>query len=123
EARERALVERFMTAWIEADVDALVDLLTEDARFSMPPLPAWFDGRDDIVRFITRNTPEYDWLLLPTSASGQLAVAHYQRWDDGRFHLGALNVLTLRGDKIAAMTGFLDRAVQARFDLLDDPER
>src|SRR5262249_27423062 len=43
EDRERALVEKFMKAWIDADVDALVELLTEDARFSMPPLPAWFD--------------------------------------------------------------------------------
>jgi RNA polymerase sigma-70 factor (ECF subfamily) len=117
EDRERALVERFMNAWIDADVDALVDLLTEDARFSMPPLPAWFDGRDDIIRFVTVNTPDYEWRLRPLSASGQIAIAHYQRWDDGRFHLGALNVVTLRGERISAMTGFLDPAVHRRFDL------
>jgi RNA polymerase sigma-70 factor (TIGR02960 family) len=117
--RERALVEKFMNAWIDADVDALVDLLTEDARFSMPPLPAWFDGRDDIIGFITTNTPDYEWRLHPSTASGPIAIAHYQRRDDGRFHLGALNVITLRGDRISAMTGFLDPAVHRRMDLLE----
>ncbi|WP_199701898.1 hypothetical protein [Jiangella rhizosphaerae] len=28
---------------------ALLSLLAEDARFTMPPLPTWFDGRADVV--------------------------------------------------------------------------
>ncbi len=35
--RERALVQRFMTAWDAMDVDGLVALLTEDALMTMPP--------------------------------------------------------------------------------------
>ncbi|MEX5720961.1 RNA polymerase subunit sigma-70 [Geodermatophilus maliterrae] len=49
-----ALVDRFVAAWERADVPALVDLLTEDVRFTMPPLPAWFSGRDDVGRFPRR---------------------------------------------------------------------
>ena len=40
------LVRAFIAAWERSDVEALLDLLVEDARLSMPPLPAWFDGRD-----------------------------------------------------------------------------
>src|SRR5262249_41169102 len=47
----RALVNAFVTAWARADLPALLDLLAEDARFTMPPLPAWFDGREDVGRF------------------------------------------------------------------------
>jgi hypothetical protein len=48
--------------------------------------------------------------------SGQLAFACYQGIPDG-FRLGAINVLTLRGDRIVEITGFLDPAVHARFGL------
>ena len=45
-ATERALVDRLVAAWHAADVPAIVALLTEDALFSMPPLPQYFvDGR------------------------------------------------------------------------------
>ena len=50
----RELVIAFVGAWERADVVGLVDLLGEDARFRMPPLPAWFSGRDDIRRFLPR---------------------------------------------------------------------
>src|SRR5207247_10424515 len=36
-AQERALVQRFMTAWDAVDIDGLVALLTEDALMTMPP--------------------------------------------------------------------------------------
>jgi hypothetical protein len=47
----RELVDAFVAAWERADVAALLELLAEDARFTMPPLPAWFLGRDDIGRW------------------------------------------------------------------------
>ncbi|WP_432934406.1 sigma factor-like helix-turn-helix DNA-binding protein [Microbispora sp. CA-135349] len=41
----RALVDAFVAAWERADVPALLDLLSEDACFTMPPLPAcWSPG-------------------------------------------------------------------------------
>ncbi len=109
---QRALVEALVAAWERADVDGLVGLLTEDARFAMPPLPAWFRGRAAIGRFFAERVFATRWRLVPTTASGQLAVACYQ---DGT--LGALNVLTLRGTRLAELTGFLDPAVHRAFAL------
>ena len=53
--RQRELVDTFVTAWERSDVDALVALLTEDVRFTMPPLPAWFDGRPAVRAFFAER--------------------------------------------------------------------
>ena len=110
----QALVRAYVDAWAQQDAAALVALLTEDARFTMPPIPSWFDGREAVVRFFTEPVFRTPWRLQPLWASGQLAFAAYQ---GPGFRLGALNVVTLRGDKIAELTGFLDPALHAFFSL------
>jgi RNA polymerase sigma-70 factor (ECF subfamily) len=93
-------------------------LLVCDARFTMPPLPAWFAGRDAIGRFMHERMFATPWRTVPLWASGQLAFACYQGTPGGSaFHLGALNVLTLRGGRIAALTAFLDPTVYDQFGL------
>jgi RNA polymerase sigma-70 factor (ECF subfamily) len=122
---QRELVDAFVTAWERADVAALLDLLAEDARFTMPPLPAWFDGREDVGRFFAERMFATPWRLLPIRANAQLAFACYQgEPDGGRFRLGAINVLRLRAGRIVEIAGFLDPAVHRRFGLpeeLPDP--
>ncbi|HET6950415.1 MAG TPA: sigma-70 family RNA polymerase sigma factor [Acidimicrobiales bacterium] len=118
ERGRRDLVAAFVAAWERADVDALLGMLAEDARFTMPPFPAWFQGRGDIGRFLAERTFQNPWRVRPLVVSGQLALACYRRDpDDGRFLLGALNVLTLRDGQIAEMNAFLDPATHRWFDL------
>jgi len=114
EERQRKLVAAFVAAWARADVDAILALLVDDARFSMPPIPTWFAGREAIRRFMAERMFATAWRLVPTRASGQLAFACYQ---GPEFRLGALNVLTLRGGEIAELTAFLDPALHARLGL------
>jgi RNA polymerase sigma-70 factor (TIGR02960 family) len=114
EERQRELVAAFVAAWARADVDAILALLVDDARFSMPPIPTWFAGREAIRRFMAELMFATAWRLVPTRASGQLAFACYQGPD---FRLGALNVLTLCGGEIAELTAFLDPALHARLGL------
>ena len=114
DAARQTLVRAYVDAWAQQDASALVALLTEDARFTMPPIPSWFDGRDAVVRFFTQPVFRTPWRLEPVWVSGQLGFAAYQGPD---FRLGALNVVTLRGDKIAEITGFLDPSVHAYFSL------
>ncbi len=118
ERGQRELVAAFVAAWERADVDAMVGLLADDARFGMPPLPAWFLGRDQIVRFMTERAAEFSWRLLPVGANTQLAFACYQGdQTGGPLRLSAINVVTLRDGRISEMTGFLDPAVHRRFGL------
>ncbi len=118
EERQRELVASFIAAWERADVPALLDLLVEDARFTMPPLPAWFQGRADIARFLGERCFATPWRMLPTFANGQLALACYQEKPDTPVYpLSAINVLTLRGDRIAEITGFIDPSRYPYFDL------
>lgn len=113
----RELAARMVDAWGRSDARAIVALLAADARFTMPPIPTWFLGREAIFRFLAEQVFAWRWEIVPTTASGQLAFACYQGPD---FRVGALNVITLDGPMIQEMTGFLDPAVHARFSL---PER
>lgn len=107
----RELVDAFVAAWERADVPALLELLADDAGFTMPPLPAWFLGREDVGRFLTERMFASPWRLLPVGANRQLAFACYQGDPGGRFRLGAINVLSLRGGRIEWLAGFLDPGV------------
>ena len=125
---QRALVAAFVAAWERADVDALLDMLAQDARFTMPPFPAWFRGRADIGRFLSERTFAYRWRIRPITANGQLAAAFYRREPHtGRFKLAVISVLSLRDGEIAEMNAFLDPMTHRWFglpeELVDEDEK
>ncbi|OBH53350.1 RNA polymerase subunit sigma-70 [Mycobacterium colombiense] len=105
---EQALVTKFVRAYQDGDVDALVDLLTDDVRVSMPPIPLEYHGRDVVARFyasIFHTARAYH--LIPTRANGQPAFGAYLRARPGNVQRGAgLLVLTLTGGRISALTRF-----------------
>jgi RNA polymerase sigma-70 factor (ECF subfamily) len=118
EEGRRDLVAAFMTAWERFDVDGLLALLTEDVRFTMPPLPAWFQGHDDIGRFLADRASELTWRHHPIGANEQLAVVHYHTDDESRpFRFAAVSVLTLRGGRVAEITAFVDPEIAKWFGL------
>jgi RNA polymerase sigma-70 factor (ECF subfamily) len=105
------LLERYLNAWIRADVDGLVALLTEDATFPMPPIPSWCQGRDAIRSFVLAailyGDPNGRWLILPTRSNAQPAYAWYRRdAASQKYHAFAVQVLTLRGSLISDVTTF-----------------
>jgi RNA polymerase sigma-70 factor (TIGR02960 family) len=117
----RELVDALVAAWERADVPALLELLAADARFAMPPLPAWFAGREAIGRFLTERMFATPWRLVPIGANGQLAFACYQGDPEGgRFRLGAINVLGVRAGRVAELAGFLDPALHRHFGLPEE---
>jgi RNA polymerase sigma-70 factor (ECF subfamily) len=98
EPGRQELADAFVAAWERADVPAILALLTDDARFTMPPLPAWFDGLDDVGRFLAERVFATPVAVGSARGERQVAFACYQgNAADDRFRLGALNVLTLRG--------------------------
>jgi RNA polymerase sigma-70 factor (ECF subfamily) len=117
--RERQLAERFAEAYQGGDVDGLLRLLTDDAWLTMPPATLEYQGHDAIAAFLTdgarwRGGRAYQ--LIPTSANGQPAFGTYLQDEHADiFHGHGLIVLTLEGDRISAITRFIDNSVLAHF--------
>jgi len=111
----REIVDEYVDAWQRADVDAVVAMLTEDAAFTMPPMSTWFGGRDEIATFLAGFplSGKWRWRPLITQANGQPAIAFYS-WDDDEdcYMPFALNVLTLRGDRISEVDAFITRSTE-----------
>ena len=115
--RVGALVNRYAQAMESGDVDVVVALLTEDATWSMPPASTWYRG-DALVAFLAEWPLPLRWLHAPVRVNGQQAVLCYL-WDDhsGVFAAHALDVLTLREDRVAEVTAFLSPSVFERLGL------
>jgi len=104
---EDALVAKFVRAYESSDVDALIELLTDDVFTSMPPMPFEYEGKAAARAFWTALfAADRKYLLVPTRANGQPAFGSYVRGADGLFHGTGLFVLTLAGDQICALTRF-----------------
>ncbi|MGI8332680.1 sigma-70 family RNA polymerase sigma factor [Actinomadura scrupuli] len=120
DARVREIVAGYSAALERGDADALVALLTEDVTWSMPPLAHWYHGLDAVTDFAVQLplTRCGAWRHLPASAIAQPAVGGYRWDDDAGAYLGwSINVLTLRGERIAEITSFVGRGHFARFGL------
>jgi RNA polymerase sigma-70 factor (TIGR02960 family) len=121
DAGARALVAALVRAWERHDVDGLVGLLAEDVRFTMPPLPAWFDGREAVLRFFAERVFEQPWRLVPATANGQLALVCYMGNDTigpgDDLPFSGVTVLTVRGREIVALDGFVGPAATGPFGL------
>jgi RNA polymerase sigma-70 factor (ECF subfamily) len=117
---ERELAARFADAFERGDVDAIVALLTDDAWLRMPPLPLEYQGRAAAAGFLKtiafRGTRRYR--LIPTRANGQPAYGCYlydAHTPIARAH--GLLIITVEGERISAITRFLDNSVLAHFGL------
>lgn len=104
----RDLAQRYAAAWEAGDVDAIVATLAEDAKYSMPPLTAWYQGRADVRAFLLEGPLSTRWRFVPAGANGQLAFGT-SRWDEDNrvFVPGGLDLLILRGTEIAEVVSFL----------------
>jgi RNA polymerase sigma-70 factor (TIGR02960 family) len=112
---ERAVVARFTQAFSDGDVAGVVALLTADARLTMPPFPLAYDGPEAIAGFLS-SVPAGGRLdlieLVETRANGQPAFGTYL---DGERY--GIMVLTLRGERISAITGFTNPDIFPSFGL------
>ncbi|MBL8057234.1 MAG: RNA polymerase subunit sigma-70 [Anaerolineales bacterium] len=121
-AAQEALLERYVQAWEAADVNGLVALLRENAVFSMPPIPAWYQGRAAIRTLVARTVfsgpARGRWRLRPTRANGQPAFGLYRRAEAaGEYALYGVQVVTLAGAAVAEILTFRTPALGPHFGL------
>ena len=104
---EDAIVAKFVNAYQESDIDALVTLLTDDVFISMPPMAFEYEGREAARRFCAGLFASgRTFSLVPTRANGQPAFGLYVTTPTGIRHGVGLLALALAGDRIRAMTRF-----------------
>jgi RNA polymerase sigma-70 factor (TIGR02960 family) len=117
---ERALVERLTQAYTTGNLNQLVELLTEDVRLAMPPVPLEYEGRELTARFlrIVAFREGRRFRLVATRANMQPAFGVYvvERHAPLARALG-IQVFTLSGPRIAAITHFADTSLLSRFGL------
>lgn len=106
---QRALVDRYVTAFERYDIDALTALLHQDATLSMPPYTLWLMGHRHIARWLTGpGAPCRASKLVRVEASGLPAIAQYRPSEGGGYHAWAIITLEFDVDSITSMTSYLD---------------
>ena len=118
---QRALLERYVQAFWDKDIDAIVAMLTQEAVWEMPPFAGWYAGADNIGRLIDTQCPGgvNDMPMVATTANGQPAFGLYMREPGGDFVPFHLQVLTLDGDRVAHVAAFFAPGLFATFGLPD----
>ncbi len=109
--RVRQVARHFVEAWQNDDVDAILELLADDATIAMPPRPSWYRGHEAIRAFLSGwpLAGERRWRLVPARANGQLAFATHGTPAHGGEPAHAVQVLTLAADgRIQDITAFLE---------------
>jgi RNA polymerase sigma-70 factor (ECF subfamily) len=115
EPQVRALLDRYIAAFVTHDAAALRSLLRADATLEMPPATAWYAGPDAAANAIAGLGSPGDWRMLPTAANGQPAAAAYHRAADGTHRAFGIVVLTPTERAIARLTVFADPALFPAF--------
>lgn len=121
---QRDLLDRYIRAWEEGDLDRFVSMLREDTVLSMPPVSRWYLGPESIGRFFLWARQEHGYpglppfRVLPTGANRQPAFAVYAPSPDGaKWCAVAIHVLTLHEGGIGSIVAFLDTGLFSAFGL------
>jgi RNA polymerase sigma-70 factor, ECF subfamily len=117
---ERELLRRYVDAHERTDIDALAQLLRDDARLTMPPHPTWYLGREAILVATQKGfDPEFGHLRsVAVGANLQPAAAHYLRPPGEPEHRPlALDVLRVEGGRIAQIDSFVFPELFSAFGL------
>jgi RNA polymerase sigma-70 factor (ECF subfamily) len=119
DAAAAALLRHYIGAWEAGDVEALLALLRRDAILEMPPIPTAAIGPAAIRAFLAGSildgTPGR-WRGVGTEANGGPAVGLYQR-DGDTYRFTGLQVLSVEGAHIRAITAWMDGSLADRFHL------
>jgi RNA polymerase sigma-70 factor (ECF subfamily) len=114
-----AMLERYVRAFWEKDVNALATMLAHDAVWEMPPFTGWYQGAENIAALIDTQCPgqRNDMPMIRTHANGQPAYGLYMRQPSGEFLPFQLQVLTLVDGKVQHVAAFFSEGLFETFGL------
>lgn len=113
-AVDPALLERYVQAWERGDPAAFAALLHEEVVVSMPPTPAWLQGRDAVVAFLAPRMAPGQQRMVRVDGADDVTFAFYRR-DDAGFVARAIEVVTWEDGRVREIHAFFDRALLARW--------
>jgi RNA polymerase sigma-70 factor, ECF subfamily len=118
----RTKLERYVQAWEKADPHELAALLKIDATFSMPPIPAWYQGRETIRQLVAKTVfagnAHGRWRLILTQANGGLAFGLYRAAaENGCYQAYGIQLLTFTNQEIANILTVRNPALLPYFEL------
>jgi RNA polymerase sigma-70 factor, ECF subfamily len=118
---QKVMLDRYVQAFWDKDIEAIVSMLTRDAVWEMPPFTGWYQGAENIGRLIDTQCPGgvHDMRMVATSANGQPAYGLYMRGEDDVFRPFHLQVLTLGPDGVEHVGVFFGESLFALFGLPD----
>ncbi|MGF6889239.1 RNA polymerase sigma-70 factor (ECF subfamily) [Nocardia sp. GAS34] len=117
----RAVLDRYMAAFENADIPALTELLRDDAILESVPLGTSLAGKDRCIARLAQviGTTAGRYRMHPTIVNGQpTAVAYRREHPDSPFTLFAVVVLAVDAHQVTRITSYQDPAMINRFDLV-----
>jgi RNA polymerase sigma-70 factor (ECF subfamily) len=108
-----SVMQRYVKALADADVEAMIAIIHDDMQTTMPPSPTWLRGRADNIQFYRRMFARWspgDVFAVPIGVNGGLGCA---------FHNGgmvrAIEAIEVRDGKVLRMHHFMQPAVVSLF--------
>jgi len=118
EPRALELLDKYMSAFENADTTLLADALRHDAALEMVGSRTWFSGRATCLPYLAGVVGvQGDWRMVPIGANGQPAVAAYRRDDDGVRRAFGIAVLDVTATGIARIVVYGDPGLVTLFGL------
>ena len=115
--RARALLDRYIAAFENADAGALERLLVHDVELAATPFRSWYRGLKTCMPCLRDHVlgPPGRWRMLASSANGQPAAVGYLRDEDGVRRPYGVTVFTMTAAGISRIVSFGDPSLVAVF--------
>lgn len=121
------LLSRYVAAFEQFDIHALVELFHEEGCMSMPPFVMWVRGREDLFKFftLTRWHCEGSHFLPVTVNGGYPAYAQYvpKSSEESILVPWGIHVVELRDHRIFHVQNFIHTKLFASFGLPEQIHR
>lgn len=124
---DRELLSRYIQAFEQFDVDALVALFHEEGCMSMPPFTMWVRGKDNLFKFFSLTRPhcEGSRFLPVTINGGYPALAQYMPSPEEASVLipWGIHVVEIKDQQILHVQNFINTKLFLRFGLPEQIHR